>query len=72
MWQGRVYFELGVPKGMRLVLEETGVDVTGMGAEEMRSVLVEMEDLSMKVPCSSLFETKGAQYNFFCRNSTQN
>jgi hypothetical protein len=53
-------FELGVPKGMRLVLEETGVDVTGMGAEEMRSVLVEMEDLSMKVPCSSLFETKGA------------
>jgi hypothetical protein len=45
VWQGKVQkmnFELGVPKGMRLILQERGVDVTGMGAEKMRSVLAEM------------------------------
>ena len=37
-------FELGVPKGMRLVLQERGVDVTEMGAEQMRRVLADMDD----------------------------
>ena len=32
-------FSLGVPKGLKRVLEERGVDTQGMKAEEMRAVL---------------------------------
>ena len=38
MWQGKVQkmnFQLGVPKGMRLVLQERGINTTGMGADQM-------------------------------------
>jgi hypothetical protein len=45
--QGRVQkmnYTLGVPKGMRAVLQERGVDVSGMVAENMKKALAEMED----------------------------
>ena len=37
-------FSLGVPKGMRTVLNERGVDTTGMVADKMRETLAEMDD----------------------------
>lgn len=47
VWQGQVEkmnFSLGVPKGMRTVLNERGVDTRGMVADKMRETLGEMND----------------------------
>ena len=47
VWQGQVQkmnFSLGVPKGMRTVLNERGVDTTGMVADKMRETLAAMDD----------------------------
>ena len=41
-WDGRpqkMNYELGVPKGMRVVLEERGINTQNMNAEQMRAVL---------------------------------
>ena len=48
VWDGRVQkmnFEIGVPKGMRRVLQERGVDTSGMGGDQMRKTLAEMDDV---------------------------
>jgi hypothetical protein len=46
VWNGKVQrmVENGVPKGMRTVLEERGVHVLGMKAEDMRKKLKDMHD----------------------------
>ena len=47
VWQGQVQkmnFSLGVPKGMRTVLNERGVNTTGMVADKMRETLAAMDD----------------------------
>ena len=41
-WDGKVQkmnYALGIPKGMRVVLEERGIDTRNMNAEKMREVL---------------------------------
>lgn len=46
-WQGQVQkmtFNLGIPNGMRKVLEEWGVNTTGMVADQMRKILAEHDD----------------------------
>ena len=68
-WQGKgkkMNFELGVRKGMWLILQERGVDVTGMGAEKMRSVLAEMDDLSMKGASLNIILERRGTLQFFC------
>ena len=46
MWNGTVHsmVQNGVPKGMRKVLEERGVNVAGMKAEDMQTALKNMHD----------------------------
>ena len=42
VWNGKsqaMNFSIGVPKGLRVVLEERGVNTRGMRAEEMRHIL---------------------------------
>lgn len=42
IWQGKAQsmtFSLGIPKGMKRVLQERGIDTTGMNADKMREVL---------------------------------
>ena len=46
-WQSS-NFELGVPKGMRCVLQERGVDTSSIGADQMRKTLAEMDDFKHK------------------------
>ena len=41
--------EDGQPKGMKLVLEERGVDITGMNADKMRQELNKFDDFKNKV-----------------------
>ena len=47
VWHGRIQkmtFNIGVPKGMKLILEERRVNTRGMNADQMRQVLGEMDD----------------------------
>ena len=47
IWNGRVQkmnFSIGVPKGMKLILDERGVNTSKMNGDEMRKILSEMED----------------------------
>jgi hypothetical protein len=47
VWQGKAQtmcFRLGIPKGMRQVLQERGIDTSRMGADQMRKTLADMED----------------------------
>ena len=47
VWEGNVQkmnSALGVPKRMRLVLQERGIDTTGLKAEDMREILKSHED----------------------------
>ena len=46
MWNGCIQHMVqnGVAKGMRKVLEERGVNVTGMKADDMRKTLKNMHD----------------------------
>ena len=47
VWQGKAQsltFSLGIPKGMKRVLQERGVDTTGMIADDMRKTLGEHDD----------------------------
>ena len=37
-------FSIGVPKGMKLILDERGVNTSKMNGDEMRKILSEMED----------------------------
>lgn len=49
VWDGKVQKMVlpdGTAKGMKLVLQERGVDVKGMNAEKMREKLCEFEDFS--------------------------
>ena len=45
----------GVPKGMKLVLQERGIDVSKMKADDMQATLQEMHDFkyekNLKVCC---------------------
>ena len=46
-WNGKVFkmnFAIGVPKGLRIVLQERGVDTTNMNADQMREVLKQHPD----------------------------
>ena len=46
-WNGkaqRMNYALGIPKGMRVVLEERGIDTKNMNAEKMREVLSSHSD----------------------------
>ena len=49
-WKGKMNFSLGVPKGMRLVLQERGIDTTGLKAEDMREILKGHEDFKEEKP----------------------
>ena len=43
-WNGKVQkmnFSLGVPKGLQLALEERGINMKGLGASEMRAILLQ-------------------------------
>ena len=40
--------ENGIPKGMKVVLEERGVESVGMKAKEMRELLKTLPDLKKK------------------------
>jgi len=47
VWQGRVQtmnYALGVPKGMRVILQERGVNTSRMVGDQMREILAEMDD----------------------------
>lgn len=47
IWQGRVQqltFNIGVPKGMKIILEERGINTRNMNADQMREKLGEMDD----------------------------
>ena len=46
IWDGKVQkmMENGIPKGMRRILEERGVDVSGLKACDMRNKLKDMAD----------------------------
>jgi len=41
VWVQSLTFSLGIPKGMKRVLQERGVDTTGMIADDMRKTLGE-------------------------------
>ena len=46
-WDGKVFkmnFAIGVPKGLRVILQERGVDTTNMNADQMREVLKQHPD----------------------------
>ena len=50
-WGGQpqaMNFALGIPKGLRRVLEERGVNTRGMGADKMRAILGSHPDLKNK------------------------
>ena len=50
----------GTPKGMKLVLQERGVDVSGLKAEDMRLALQQMHDFKYeKTKLERLLATKG-------------
>ena len=47
LWNGKVQkinFSLGVPKGLRCVLEESGIDTKGKGISELREILSQHDD----------------------------
>ena len=47
VWQGRVQtmnYALGVPKGMRVILQKRGVNTSRMVGDQMREILAEMDD----------------------------
>ena len=47
VWQGRVQtmnYALGVPKGMRVILQERGVNTSRMVGDQMGEILAEMDD----------------------------
>ena len=56
----RMVLRDGTPKGMKLVLQERGVDVSGMKAEDMRLALQQMHDFKYeKTKLESLLATNG-------------
>ena len=68
MWGGKpqhMNYAIGIPKGLRAVLEEQGVNTTGMNGDEMRAILGSHPDfqneksgLSQKIKTHSLLSTK--------------
>ena len=63
VWDGstqKMVLQDGTPKGMKLVLQERGVDVKGLNADKMRAKLSEFEDFSnQKTLLEELVHTKG-------------
>lgn len=53
----------GQPKGMKIVLQERGVDTSGMNAEKMRKILEEFEDFKNK---TTLIEEKVQARDHLC------
>ena len=46
-WNGKVCkmnFAIGIPKGLRVILQERGIDTTNMNADQMREVLKQHSD----------------------------
>ena len=46
-WQGKyqkMCFALGIPKGLRQVLQERGINTNGMNGDKMRKILAGMDD----------------------------
>ena len=43
-------FSVGIPKGMKQVLNERGYNTDGMNADEMRKILSEHEDFKSEMP----------------------
>ena len=68
-WNGQVQkmtLPDGTPKGMKLVLQEREIDVTGMNAAKMREVLAKHPDFaSQKSIVEELIESKGHICLFF-------
>ena len=58
----------GIPKGMRAVLEERGVDTTGMIAKDMRDLLKTFPDFNgQKTILDAYIERRGHMYpKFHC------
>ena len=57
-WNGKVFkmnFAIGIPKGMKTVLQERGVDTTHMNGDQMREVLRQHPD----------FRDENAELNVF-------
>ena len=53
-WNGQVQkmtLPDGTPKGMKLVLQEREIDVTGMNAAKMREVLAKHPDFASEIYC---------------------
>ena len=53
VWAGKVQqmnFALGVPKGMKLILEERGINTTKLVADDMRKILSQHEDFKNEKP----------------------
>jgi len=47
-WNGKVFiinFVIGIPKGLRIVLQEHRIDTTNTNADQMREVLKQHPDL---------------------------
>ena len=53
-------FSLSVPKGLQLVLEEKGINTKGLGASEMRAILLHHDDFKKeKLKIERYLEGKG-------------
>ena len=68
VWRGKVQSmndRHGVPKGIRQVLKERGVDTTGMTAEKMRATLASMEDFKLEKSLIEHFLIKGGHIPAF-------
>ena len=64
IWNGKpqkMNFNIGIPKGLRVVLQERGVDTSGMNAQQMREVLGSHADFRNEKSRIEryLFEEKG-------------
>jgi len=51
----KMTFNLGIPKGMWKVLEELGVNITGMVADQMKKYLAEHDDFKNEKAFSNTF-----------------
>ena len=67
-WWGdhKMTFNLGIPKGLQVVLEERGVNTRKMSVERMREIHDIITILYMKNPASSGFSAKRKGILFTC------
>ena len=62
IWDGnaqKMVLPDGTPKGMKMVLQERGIDVKGLNADRMREKLNEFKDFSTQKTLLGLVHTKG-------------